>query len=228
VTVSAKKLREAGSPKPVAGRVYRRLSTAHVLIAVVVILAFVLNLLVLSDRGATTLVAMAQRPIPAGSPLEPGAVRLVSVDSSFEGLPSLLRSEDLDRYDGWLLKRSIPTGAVVGTADLVEPTDGEGLRVMSLPVAVEHAAGGGLVPGDRVDVISVFDGVARFVALDLEVAAVADGSSGAIGSSSQYHVVVAVDAAEALSLAGALDQGSMEIIRSTGAAGVTSESGDGG
>ena len=228
MTVSANKLREAGSPKPVAGRVYRRLSTAHVLIAVVVILAFVLNLLVLSDRGAATLVAIAERPIPAGSPLETTAVRLVPVDSSFEGLPSLMRSEDLDRYDGWILKRSVPTGAVIGTADLVEPTDGEGLRVMSLPVAVEHAAGGALVPGDRVDVISVVDGVARFVAVDLEVASVADGSSGAIGSSSQYHVVVAVDGEEALSLAAALDQGSMEIIRSTGAAAVTSESVDGG
>jgi hypothetical protein len=88
---------------------------------------------------------------------------------------------------------------------------------MSLPVPVEHAAGGALVEGDRVDVISVIDGNAAFVAADLEVVAVSENPSGAIGSIGEYHVVVSVTADAALDLAAALDAGSVEIVRSTGA-----------
>jgi Flp pilus assembly protein CpaB len=218
VAVSApKKLREAGSPKPVRRRVWRRLSTTHVLIAIVVILAFLLNLLVLSSRDSTTLVAVADESLPTGTKLEPTSVRLVSIDSSFEGLPSLVGAEELDRYDGWIVERAVAAGSVIEESNLIEPTSGDGLRAMSLPIGVEHAAGGSLSPGDRVDVVSVVDGQARFVAVDLEVTAVANDQGGSIGSVSQYHVVVAVDADEALGLASALDQGSMEIVRSTGA-----------
>ena len=38
---------------------------------------------------------------------------------------------------------------------------------MSIPIAIEHAAGARIVVGDRVDVITVVDGIARFVATDL-------------------------------------------------------------
>jgi hypothetical protein len=87
-------------------------------------------------------------------------------------------------------------------------------------VPLEHAAGGALRPGDRIDVISVSDGVARYVAVDLGVISVAEGASGSIGSSLAFHVVVAVEASDALELAEALDTGSVELVRSTGAAGV--------
>ena len=40
---------------------------------------------------------------------------------------------------------------------------------MSIPVPVEHAAGARIVVGDRVDVITVTDGAARYVASDLLV-----------------------------------------------------------
>lgn len=73
------------------------------------------------------------------------------------------------------------------------------------------------MPGDRVDVVAVIDGNARFVAVDLEVMSVSDDSGGAIGATSSYHVVVAVESDDALRLAEALEGGSMEIIRSTGA-----------
>lgn len=229
MTVSAsKKLREAGSPKPVRRRITRRLSTTHVLIAIVVILAFVLNLLVLRDRSSESLVAVADRLLPAGSTFDSSSLRLVPVDSSFEGLPSLIDSDELSSFEGWIVDRSVPAGSLVEVDDLVEPSMGDGLRAMSLPIGIEHAAGGSLAPGDRVDVISVVDGEARFVAVDLEVTAVADDGGGSIGAVSQYHLVVSVDAEEALSLARALDVGSVEVVRSTGAAELDSEGRDGG
>lgn len=209
-------LREAGSSQTARRRWGRRLSVTHVVIAVVVILAFVLNLLVLQDRDATTLVAVADRPLTAGSALDPSTLRLVPVDSSFEGLPDLVTEEQLGELEGWVLSRSIASGGLIDDSALVAPGSISGLRSMSLPVPIEHAAGGALVNGDRVDVVSVVDGSAVFVAVDLEVVSVAESASGAIGTVAAYHVVVNVDADEALALAEALDGGSVEIVRSTG------------
>jgi len=218
VTLSpSTKQREAGSPQPARRRLGRRLSSTHVLIAIVVILAFVLNLLVLQDRSATTLVAVANQRLVAGTPIDASSFRLVTVDSSFEGLSDLVTDEELAALEGWVLSRSITEGGLIDHSALVEPGAEGGLRSMSLPVPVEHAAGGALVEGDRVDVISVIDGSAAFVAADLEVVAVSESPSGAIGSIGEYHVVLSVTADDALNLAAALDAGSVEIVRSTGA-----------
>lgn len=216
--------REAGSRHQARRRLGRRLSATHVLIAVVVILAFILNLLVLQDRSATTLVAVADRPLTAGTPLDPATLRMVPVDSGFEGLSGLVTEDDLASLGGWVLARSVNQGGLIDESALVTPGSSSGLRSMSLPVPVEHAAGGGLIPGDRVDVISVEDGSAAFVATDLEVVSVSDNSGGAIGTVSTHHVVVSVEADQALALAEALDSGSMEIVRSTGSEVIREES----
>jgi Flp pilus assembly protein CpaB len=189
-----------------------------VLIAIVVILAFVLNLLVLRDRSSTTLVAVADRPLTTGSAIGDDSVRLVPVDSGFEAIVQMVTEDKLDRFMGWVVTRHLAEGEVVGVSALVAPGDMTGLRSMSLPVPIERAAGGSLVSGDRVDVISVVDGQAGFVASDLEVTGVAEMADGSIGISAVYHVVVAVTADQALALAAALDSGSVEIVRSTGAA----------
>lgn len=220
-------VREAGSPQPARRRIGRPLSAAHILIAVVVILAFVLNLLVLQDRSAITLVAVANSPLTAGSTIDPSDLRLVPVDSGFEALPELITEEELARLDGWVLSRAIPAGGVLDSSALVEPGSSSGLRSMSLPVDIEHAAGGSLVGGDRVDVISVVEGGALFVATDLEVLSVSETSSSAIGSISAYHVVVSVEADQALDLAVALDAGSVEVVRSTGAEEIGESTADG-
>lgn len=216
-TSPSTKLREAGTSKPARRRVRRRPSATHVLIAVVVILAFVLNLLVLRDRDATTLVAVADQPLTTGSVLTTDSIRFVPVDSTFAGLDHLVTEGDLTGYEGWVLDRAIAEGGLLDTSVLVEPGDRSGLRSMSIPVEREHAAGGSLVAGDRVDVISVDDGVASFVATDLEVTGVAEQSTGSIGSIGAFHVVVSVTADQALALSAALDMESLEIIRSTGA-----------
>ena len=186
------------------------------MIAVVVILAFVLNLLVLQDRSSTTLVAVADQALTAGSPLDPSTLRLVPVDSGFEGLDDLITEEDVADLQGSVVARSIEAGGLLDGSAVVAAGSSSGLRSMSLPVPMEHAAGGALVVGDRVDVIAVADGVASFVASDLEVVSVSDGSTGSIGTVSSFHVVVNVTADDALRLAEALDTGAVEIVRSTG------------
>jgi Flp pilus assembly protein CpaB len=189
-------------------------------------LAFVLNLLVLRDRSSTTLVAIADRPLTTGSVLTADSIRLVPVDSEFEAIDRIVTEADVAGFMGWVVGRHLAEGEVVGVSALVEPGDGPGLRSMSLPVPIEHAAGGSLAAGDRVDVISVVDGEAGFVASDLEVTGVAEMANGGIGMTGSYHVVVAVTAGQALALATALDSGSLEVVRSTGV-GVGSGSDDG-
>jgi hypothetical protein len=88
---------------------------------------------------------------------------------------------------------------------------------MSIPVSKEHAAGGLLEVGDVVDVISVGASGPEFVVAGVEVVSIA-GDSGGIGGVSGYFVVLAVDATEAIRLAGAIDAGSVEVIRASGAA----------
>ena len=144
-------------------------------------------------------------------------MRLVPVDSDFEAIDRMVTEEDVAGFMGWMVGRHLAEGEVVGVSALVEPGDGPGLRSMSFPVPIERAAGGSLVAGDRVDVISVIDGQAGFVASDLEVTGVAETATGGISMVGTYHVVVAVTAEQALALAAALDSGSVEVVRSTGA-----------
>lgn len=98
---------------------------------------------------------------------------------------------------------------------------------MSLPIPIEHAAGGLLSPGDLVDVIAVSDGVAEYVAQGLPVSSVADQAGGALGAGAPYHVVVAVDDEQALMLAAAMAGGSIEVIESTGASRTSGRAPDG-
>lgn len=208
--------REAGTSHPTRRRARRRLSASHFLIVLAVILAFVLNILALRERGASTLVALADRPIPAGSVLTADMLVLTPVDSDFAGIDTLVTETGLDESLGSVVTRAIPEGGVLDSASLAPPDAGSGLRVMSLAVDESRAAGGVLAAGDRVDVIAVFDGVAVFVVAGVEVVAVPDQTAGSFGGG-DYRVVVAVDADQALALAEAMAAGRIDVVRSTGA-----------
>ena len=160
---------------------------------------------------------VADVPLAQGSVFTAAEARLVEVPADFEGLDGLVRGEELEALDGRIVGRAIPAGGLIDGASLVDPGSHEGLRVMSIPIAVEHAVGAGVGPGDRVDVVSVVDGVAMFVAMDLEVVSAADFENGRLSAAGSYFVVVAVDADEVLAIATAIDHGSVEVVRSTGA-----------
>jgi hypothetical protein len=112
--------------------------------------------------------------------------------------------------------RPVPEGGVIALDALTRPLGGNGLRSMSVPVAREHAAGGLVEIGDVVDVISVVDGGPAYVVTGVEVVGVA-AESGGIGAAGGYFVVLAVDSGQALDLASAIDSGSLEVLRSSGA-----------
>lgn len=209
--------RRGAGTSPVAkpGR-FRHPSLSHVLIALAVVLAFTFNFLALQDRDRTALVAVANTSLDAGTTLSAGDVRFVPIDAGFEGIASLVEQDSWTSISGSVLTRPVPEGGVIAGDALTRPVGGDGLRSMSVPVAPEHAAGGKLEVGEVVDVISVGDGGPAYVVTGVEVVGVA-AESGGIGSVGGYFVVVAVDGAQALDLAGAIDSGSLEIIRSSGA-----------
>jgi Flp pilus assembly protein CpaB len=217
--------REAGTSKPAGRRIRRRLSGNHLLIALVVVLAFSLNYLALQDRGDQTMVAVADRPLVAGSVISASDLRFMSIDSDFGAIDSMITQSAAAAYDGWILQAAVAEGDLINPSALIEPGAPDGLRSMSIPIAVEHAAGGTLVAGDRIDVVSVVDGVAQFVAAGIELLGVSEDEGGSLGGLSSYHLVVAVDSDQALALAQAIESGSIEIIRSTGASDLAGEIG---
>jgi Flp pilus assembly protein CpaB len=196
---------------------------SHILIGVAVVLAFGLNLLALRGRDAAVLVAVADRAIPEGSTIDTDRVRLVPISADFEGLSGLITEDELASFEGRVTSRSFEEGALLDETALIAGGVDDGLRTMSIPVPVEHAAGARIANGDRVDVISLTDGSARFVATDLLVVSHAEPESTGLGATS-YFVTVAVDADQALALAEAIGAGSVELVRSTGASPVVGES----
>lgn len=209
--------REAGTSTPTSRPVRRPPSVSHILIALAAVLAFGLNYLALQNRDATTMVVVADGPIAEGTALRADLVRLAPLPSDFEGMGHLIVENDLDSLHGWIVSRSVADGELVDRAIVIKPGANDGLRTMSIPVPIEHAVGATLVVGDRVDVISMIEGVPTFVAADLEVVSIAEASQGGLSGVGPYHVVVAVTSAEALALAQAIEEGSIEIVRSTGA-----------
>lgn len=197
---------------------------SHILIGLAAVLAFGFNYLALQNRDASTLVAVADAPIAEGTPFSADVVRFVALPSDFEGITHLIDEVDLSRLDGWIVSRSVAEGELVDRAIVIRPGANDGLRTMSIPVPIEHAAGATLVVSDRVDVISIVDDAPTFVATDLEVVSIAETSQGGLSGVGPYHLVVAVTSDEALVLARAIDDGSIEVVRSTGA----SPTGDGG
>lgn len=198
---------------------WSRVSAGTVFMVVAGILAFLTNLVIVRSNDATVLVAVAAADLAPGTSFDPSEhARLVAIDAESELAGTLVGGGAVADLAGAIVARPFAAGEPLVVAGLVDASAPLGTRAMSIPVDPEKAAGGAIGPGDRVDVIAAGDGVARYVLTGAEVLAV-PGGAGADGvRTSRFHVVVAVDADEALAVAGALDGGSIHVIRSTGAA----------
>jgi Flp pilus assembly protein CpaB len=88
---------------------------------------------------------------------------------------------------------------------------------MSVPIDPSHAVGGSLVAGDRIDLIHVTEAGPRYVLVGAEVLSVATPDRAALTGPTSFHVVLAVTEASALEVAAAINDGKIELVRSTGA-----------
>lgn len=178
----------------------------------------------LQDRSEVVLVAVATGPVATGTPVAEESVRWVEMSADAPIAEGLVDQATF-RNGEWVAARPLQPGEPLTAQALARAADVEGLRTMSVPVPREHAAGGQLAPGDRVDVIDVTeDGEAVFVVADAEVVAVGQEVPGSVGEApGAWHIVLAVDAEEALALAGAMADDSLDVVRSTSAPPVAAE-----
>ena len=194
-----------------------RLSAAHLLMLLTAVLAFATNLVVLRNHDETRAVVVAAVNLPAGRPVESNHLRAVEVDVDDAVYATLVPWAQATALVGQVTSHPIGEGVLIGMTDFREPSGPAGLRSMSIPVDAEHAVGGELASGDRIDLILVGDDGPRFVLAGAEVLAVSSlGELGALASG-DFYIVVAVDAEQALLVAEAIRDGRIEVVRSTGA-----------
>lgn len=211
----------AGPPARLRRPWWSRLSRAHVAALLTAAVAGALNVVALQQGDVRTPVLVAAGDLKAGSALDDAAVRTAMVSADPSLLGALIGGDRLPERRGWLLTRPLRSGEPLRWSDLRDPAARHGLRAMSLPVEPEHAAGGTLRAGDRVDVIGVREGQAFWVLSDVEVLDTVDrAAEGALAAPRPYALTLAVTEEQALRLAWALHDGAVEVVRSTGAPGL--------
>jgi Flp pilus assembly protein CpaB len=196
-----------------------RLASGHLLMILAGVLTFVLVANALRARNATVEVAVAVADVAPGAVLSPASIRISTLPASSSLRDSLVAPEVLGA-ERWVATRRIAAGEPLLRSALAHAAAPNGLRAMSVPVSPDHAAGGELNIGDRVDVISADGPQALYVVRNAEVIGVAPrrGSAGLSSSSTgQFYVTIAVEADPALRLAAAIRAGKLEVLRSTGA-----------
>lgn len=197
---------------------WTKLSRAQVAAVVTALVAGGLNAAALQRGDARTAVLVAAADLAAGSVLDETSVAHAAVGADAAFLDALIPAERLAQRTGWLLTRPLKAGEPLRWSDVRDAAAGAGLRAMSLPVEPEHAAGGGLRPGDRVDVIAVREGRAFWVLSDVEVLAVTGADdTGGLGAPRAPALTLAVDEQQAIRLAWAMHDGAIEVVRATGA-----------
>lgn len=202
-------------------RWWTRLSSAHILIFSAAALAFIANLAILRPSELPPSVAVASVDLLPGTVFDPSRhVRFVPLATDDEVQEQFVHEAGVDALDGHVLTARISEGAPL-TYDGLVRSRVDGRRIMSIPIDVERAAGGALVSGDRIDIVAVESGSARYVAHAIEVVATPENSTRGFSASSGFHLVVAVDAPTGLDIAAALDTGTLHVIRSTGSPLVT-------
>lgn len=180
-------------------------------------LAGLLNLVVLRAGDDRVPVAVVTTPVAAGEALTSDLVTVTRVAVDDAVLATLVPTATVETLADAVAVTDLAPGALLRRDDVRSAAAAGGQRAMSIPVDPAHAAGGDLVPGDRVDVIDVHDGAASYVVTDAEVLAVSD-RGGALGGLEAFSVTVAVDGDTALLLAAAVRNETIELVRSTGAA----------
>ena len=168
-------------------------------------------------------VAVAARDIGAGERVDPAALRFSEITASSSVRSRLLQAKDLPAMRGFVTTRPVAAGSLLQRGDLAPPAAPGRQRAMSFAVDAEHAVGGALRPGDRIDIIDGAD--ATYVVAGAEVLDVTKPSGSALATSRRYAITVAVDAQGALRLAAAIQNGKVEVVRSTGAPSVSANTG---
>jgi Flp pilus assembly protein CpaB len=196
------------------------MSTGHVVMVVAGLLGVVLTLSILRTGGDDHEVFVAAKDLVPGTVIDGDAVRIDRLDASAAVLATTFAAGELEELQGRIVSTPIKEGSLVSRAAVDASEAGAAARSMSFPLPKARALAGALDPGDRVDVLAVRqDGTgAGYVTTDAEVLAVDGAHDGPLGTDDDLTITLAVDARTAVRLAGALQGGTVTLVRSTGAA----------
>lgn len=206
---------------PVARRASRPawVNTRTVLGVMLFCLAVLLGRQVLESRTSLDLVWAAASDLPEGAEISSDDLRAVEV---------LLTSDVLSRYvaaDALMadavLARPVAEGELISASWLITADAMSHGRVMSIPVAAEHAVGGELRPGDRVDIYATFDAGdlrarTRLLARAVEVIDVVTAGGFAIEEDAAVGLTIAVTTEDAALLTFAIRTGEVDVVKVIG------------
>jgi len=174
----------------------------------------------IADARATVPVLVATRDLPSGHTLTAG---------DFVRAEVALPPELMTRYApasrdlvGVSLSRPVSEGEMVALSWVASGRyAGEG-RAMTIPITAEHAVGGDLQTGDRVDILATFqsgDVRARtvLVAEGLEIVSSVEAGGLVTGEASVIGVTVAVTPQQAAELTFAIRSADLDVVRVEGA-----------
>lgn len=193
-----------------------RITASHLLMVLAAVLAFATNVMVLRNQDETRPIVVAVTSIEAGRTLGPADFRVAEVDLDDDLFASLIPWGRATELNGMVAARAIGEGAMISSGDVRSAAAPDRLRAMSIPIDPEHAVGGQILAGDRIDLISVSDEASSYVLVNAEVLAVPDEARASFTGAGGYYLVVAVNSEQALAVATAIRQGEIEVARSTG------------
>ncbi len=179
------------------------------------LVAAVTNFALLTIDESPSEVRVVTAAAPAGTPLSDLAttVEQIQLDNPEQ---YLLAGSTLPDGD---LVTAVPleAGVILRTSDL-RTAVGSVAGAMSIPVSQSRAAGGLLVPGDRVDVIAPRQdggdaGGVEYVVTDVTVLGVSSSGEGLGATGTAYAVTVEVNADQALLISAAIEGGSLDVVR---------------
>ncbi|HJQ95116.1 MAG TPA: SAF domain-containing protein [Acidimicrobiia bacterium] len=187
------------------------------------VLAFATNLMVLRGQEETREAVIATGRIEAGRVIAPTDLTVAEVDVDDGLFATLLPGQQSQTLVGMVATRTIEAGHLLSVDDVRPVAAPSAQRALSIPIEIEHAVGGGLVAGDRIDLIAVGESGPEYVLVGAEVLEVPSTARGSLTGATGFFVVVAVDDQQALAVAAAIRSGEIEIARSTGSSPVVGQ-----
>ncbi|MGH8926259.1 MAG: SAF domain-containing protein [bacterium] len=210
-------------PRPRRRNPLTRLTASHLLMLLAAVLAFATNLMVLRGQEETRQAVIATGRIEAGRIIVATDLTVAEVDVEDGLFATLLPGQQTQALVGMVAAQTIEAGQLLGANDLRPAAAPSAQRAISIPIEIEHAVGGGLVAGDRIDLIAVSETGPEYILFSAEVLEVPSTARGSLAGATGYFVVVAVDDQQALAVAAAIRSDDIEIARSTGSSPVANQ-----
>jgi hypothetical protein len=195
-----------------------RMPDARVGIGVALVAVSVLGGLRIAGAGASTRQVLAFRASYAsGHRIGRADVDVISVHATGDSGATFVDTDAIRSIVGRPLARAVQAHAPVLTRDV--GTSAPEVRQITVPVTPEHALGGDLEPGDRVDVLATFDhsgSTARtlLVTSGAEVVAAVRDSSVFGGKGGVSALTLAVPNDDAMYVVFAVRTGDIDVVRS--------------